>query len=78
MWYEDRAFSGRGDDVFFINLAVTYRIDRNNTSQELKLDIQNLTNNAAKIAPYYNDTTGEVKYLNQLSLLPVLMYTVHF
>jgi len=76
--FEDRAFSGRGDDVFFINMAVSYRIDRYRTSQELKLDIQNLTNHAAKIAPYYNDTTGEVKYLTQLSLLPVLMYTVHF
>ena len=78
IWYEDRAFSGRGDDVFFINLAFTYRIDRKKTSQEIKLDIQNLTNNAANIAPYYNDTTDKVEYLNQLSLLPVLMYTVHF
>src|SRR5690554_2165860 len=76
--FEDRAFSGRGDDVFFINMAVSYRIDRYRTSQELKLDIQNLTNHAAKIAPYYNDTTGEAKYLTPLSLLPVLMYTVHF
>ncbi|HLU90814.1 MAG TPA: TonB-dependent receptor [Cyclobacteriaceae bacterium] len=78
VWDEERAFSGRGDDVFFINLALTYRIDRKRTSQELKLDVQNLTNHSAKIAPYYNDMTGEVEYLNQLSLLPVLMYTVHF
>jgi hypothetical protein len=78
VWYEDRAFSGRGEDVFFINFAVTYRIDRNKTSQELKLDIQNLTNNAANIAPYYNDTTDKVEFLNQLSLLPVLIYTIHF
>lgn len=78
IWYEDRAFSGRGEDVFFINLSLSYRIDRKKASQELKIDIQNLTNHAAKIAPYYNDSTGEIKYLTQLSLLPVLIYTVHF
>jgi len=78
IWHEDRAFSGRGDDVFFINLALAYRIDRSKTSQELKLDIQNLTNNAANIAPYYNETTDKVEQLKQLSLLPVLMYTVNF
>lgn len=76
--YEDRAYSQRGDNIFIANLAVTYRIDRKKTSQELKLDIQNVTNNAAQIAPYYNDNTNEVESFDQLPLLPVLMYTVHF
>lgn len=47
VYQEEAAFSKRGDDVFFINLGVTYRIERKKTSQELKLDIQNLTNHAA-------------------------------
>jgi hypothetical protein len=76
--YEKEAFSARGEDIFFINLSLTYRVDRKKTSQELKMDIQNLTNHKARIAPYYNDSTSEIKYLTQLSLLPVLIYTIHF
>lgn len=78
VWLEDQAFSLEGDDVFLTNLSITYRIDRKKTSQELKLDIQNITNNAARVDQYYNDVTNEVEYLDQLPLLPVLMYTIHF
>lgn len=46
--------------------------------QEPKVDIQNLTNHATRVARYYTDSTGEIKYLTKLSLLDVLIYTVHF
>ena len=78
VWFEDWAFSKKGDDVFIANLGITYRIDRKRTSQELKLDIQNVTNNAARIEQYYNDLTGKVEWQDQLPLLPVLIYTLHF
>ncbi|ELR72722.1 TonB-dependent receptor plug domain protein [Fulvivirga imtechensis AK7] len=78
VWFEDRAFSERGDDVFIANLGITYRIDRKRTSQELKLDIQNVTNSAARIEQYYSDLTGKVEWQDQLPLLPVLIYTLHF
>ncbi|UII32738.1 TonB-dependent receptor [Fulvivirga ulvae] len=78
VWLEDRAYSFEGDDVFLTNLSITYRVDRKRTSQELKLDIQNVTNNAARVEQYYNDVTNKVEYLDQLPLLPVLMYTIHF
>lgn len=78
VFFEDRAFSERGDNVFMINLAISYRIDNRKISQELKLDLQNLTNNAAELGYYYNETTGKVESFDQLSLLPVLFYTVSF
>ncbi|MBL6445441.1 TonB-dependent receptor [Fulvivirga sp. 29W222] len=78
VYLEDKAYSLKGDDVFLTNLSITYRIDRKKTSQELKLDVQNVTNNAARIEQYYNDVTNEVEYMDQLPLLPVLMYTIHF
>lgn len=78
VFYEDRAFSERGDNVFMINLAISYRIDNRKISQELKLDLQNLTNNAAELGYYYNETTGEVESFDQLALLPVLFYTISF
>ena len=47
-------------------------------SQELKLDIQNFTNNAAQLDQWYNSTTDKIEYSTQLPLLPVLLYTIQF
>lgn len=78
VFYEDRAFSERGDNVFILNLAISYRIDNRRISQELKLDLQNMTNNAATLGYYYDENTGKIKSFDQLPLLPVLFYTVSF
>lgn len=75
---EELAFTKQGDDIFTGNLAIAYRINNKRTSQELKLDIQNFTNNDAKLDQWYNSTTDEVEYSTQLPLLPVLMYTIEF
>lgn len=76
--YEELAFTEKGEDIFTGNLAIAYRINNKRTSQELKLDIQNFTNNAAKLDQWYNSTTDEIEYSTQLPLLPVLMYTIQF
>lgn len=76
--YEDRAFSEKGDNVFIANLAATYRVDKRGISHELKLDIQNVTNNAAMVGKYFDSAHGKVKTYDQLPLLPVIVYTVHF
>jgi hypothetical protein len=75
---EELAFSEKGNDIFTGNLAIAYRINNKKTSQELKLDIQNFTNNAAQLDHWYSDTTDEIEYTTQLPLLPVLMYTIQF
>ena len=78
VYLEDQAFSQKGDNVFLANIAVSYRIDNRRIGQELKLDIQNVTNNDAKLGYYYNENTDKVESSNQLPLLPVLSYTIHF
>jgi hypothetical protein len=76
--YENLAFSKRGDNVFIANVAVSYRIDNKKISQELKLDMQNATNNAAHLGYYYNENKDKIEAFDQLPLLPVLMYTIQF
>lgn len=76
--YEDLAFSQKGDNVFIANLSISYRIDNKKISQELKVDIQNATNNKAQIGQYYDNVHNKIKIYDQLSLLPVVIYTVHF
>ena len=75
---EELAFTEKGDDIFTGNLAIAYRINNRRTSQEIKLDIQNFTNNAAQLDEWYNSTTDRLEYATQLPLLPVLMYTMQF
>src|SRR5690606_2677903 len=78
VFQEDKAFTKKGDDIFIANFAVTYRVDSRKISQELKLDIQNATNNNAKLRQFYNGNTDKIEYMDQLPLLPVIMYTIHF
>ncbi len=76
--YENQAFSKKGDNVFIANIAISYRIDNKKISQELKLDMQNATNNSAKLGYFYNENNDKIESFDQLPMLPVLMYTVHF
>lgn len=78
VFYEDRSFELKIDNVFLANIAVSYRIDNKKLSQELKLDIQNVTNNNATLGYYYSNNTGKIESFEQLPLLPVISYTVQF
>lgn len=75
---EAQAFEQKNDDVFSINLGIVYRMDRKRTNHEIKLDVQNVTNNQADIDYYYNSTTQKISTIKQLSTLPVLSYTINF
>jgi hypothetical protein len=75
---EVNAFRDKGDDVFSLNVAMSYRINKSKISHEFKIDIQNVTNNKAIIERYYSDVNKRIEVVNQLSLLPILSYTLNF
>ncbi len=77
VWSDD-TFGAKAEDVFKLDFAVYYRRDKKNTTHEFKIDIQNITNNQAVLNEYWNSSTGEIEHSTQLSLLPVLMYTIDF
>jgi hypothetical protein len=74
----DNPFGAKGDDVFFVNLGVTYRADMKRASHSFKIDIQNLTNNKAVVSEYYNSTTDKIEQGVQLSFIPNIIYTIKF
>ena len=74
----DDAFSEKAEDVFQMNFSVSYRVERKKTSQVIKLDVLNATNNEAKIYPYYSADTQEIRYETQLNILPNLSYIIEF
>ena len=75
---EETPFARRGTDVFVLNFAVSYRINKRNVSHEFKADIQNMLNNQATIDYYFNSTTNKIESIEQLALLPVISYTLNF
>ncbi|MGD1845863.1 MAG: carboxypeptidase regulatory-like domain-containing protein [Salibacteraceae bacterium] len=75
---ENRTLGEKRDDVFILNLGMTYRKDRKKRTTEVKLDFQNLTNNAAVVDDWYNENTGEFMTQPQLAFFPQLSYKVTF
>lgn len=74
----DKPYTEKGDDIFFLNLGVTYRVDMKKTSHSIKIDIQNITNNQATVSEYYSARTNSIVKSTQLSIVPNLIYIVKF
>lgn len=75
---EANAYSQRGDDVIKWDVSLSYSWNKPKLRQEIKLDIQNMTNNQGIVDEYYNSATDEIEYSTQLPMFPVLMYTLEF
>ena len=74
----DKGFSAKGDAVFLWNLGVTYRCNMKRATHSFKIDVQNLTNNQARIREWYSSTTNALEYDTQLSIIPNIIYTIKF
>ena len=74
----DNPWGQKGEDIFIMNLGLTYRCDRARLSHSFKIDIQNLTNNQAVVSEWYNGRTGKVETDTQLSFIPNVIYTIKF
>ena len=74
----DKPWSEKREPVFQMNLGVTYRVESKKISQELKLDIQNVTNAQSVIGQYYDDFSNDIESFYQLEMLPVIYYKIYF
>ncbi len=75
---QDHPYSVKGDDIFKWDLSVGIRRNHKKVTTEWKIDIQNLTNNQAKIYSYYDETTQGLDYGYQWAIFPTLSYRVTF
>lgn len=75
---EENPYGKRGDDIFFLNLAIGTRRNKKNTTREFKIDITNLTNHQGIVNEYYIHATGEIQQSPQLPFLPNIVYTFKF
>lgn len=76
--FDDRPFSEKGSDLFKVDFAITLRRDKNNTTREWKIDIQNITNNQGLVTQYYSNRKQEIVDSYQLPIFPVVSYKIEF
>ncbi|MCB9274779.1 MAG: TonB-dependent receptor [Lewinellaceae bacterium] len=76
--YDALPFSTQGDNIFRLDLSITYRINRPKTTQYLKLEAQNLTMHDALVEQYYNGYSKKTEEIRQLPVIPVVLYGVSF
>lgn len=75
---EDQPYSARSEDMLILNFSIGTRRNKKNTTRELKLDIQNLTNNQTVVNEYYVSGNGRIWESTQLPIFPTISYTFSF
>jgi len=76
--YTDNPFSEKGSDIFKTDFSVALRTNKKSTTREIKVDIQNVTNNQGLVTQYYNTRTNEIEDSYQMPMFPVISYSIDF
>lgn len=71
-------WSEKGDAVHKVDLVLSYRLGKKNVTHEFKADVQNVLNARTAVYRYFDRRTSTIKDVPQLTLLPVLQYTLRF
>jgi hypothetical protein len=74
-----KAYNDKLDNIFLLNLSVSYKFNRPKATHEIFLDLMNLTNSKGRMAEYYDaGKPGKVGYITQFGFFPNLMYRIYF
>lgn len=68
----------KSQDVFMLNVAAAYRIDKKNVTHEFKVEVQNATNNQTALGEFYDDKEQTIAYWYQWEIFPVASYKIYF
>lgn len=78
-WDYERAYESDIEDIYQITLSMNYKIERQSTTHEFFLNLENITNNKGKLTEYYDRNAPDlVGHTTQFGLLPNLMYRLYF
>lgn len=74
-----KAYNNKLDNIFLLNLSVSYKINKPRATHEIFLDIMNLTDNQSRVFEYFDvNKPGKVGYVTQFGMFPNLMYKMYF
>jgi hypothetical protein len=74
-----KAYNKKLDNIFLLNLSVSYKFNMPKATHEIFLDLMNLTDSKGRISEYYDvSKPGKVGYITQFGFFPNLMYRIYF
>ena len=78
-WDYSKAYDKSLDNIYYINLSLSYKFNKPKATHEIFLDLQNLTNYKGRIYEYYDESEpNSIGYYTQMGFFPNLMYRVYF
>ncbi len=78
-WDYKEAYNNKIDNLFQLNLSVSYKYHTAKVTHEIFLDLMNITDNKSRISEYYDSSKeNKIGYLTQFGFFPNLMYRVYF
>lgn len=78
VYNEKDAYGAQFDPYFRADIRIGYKVSGKKVTQELALDIQNITNNQNPFGVQYDPSTQEVETTYQLGLFPMVLYRITF
>jgi hypothetical protein len=77
-WDYTNAYNNTLDQIYQVSFFATYKWNKKRTTHELYINIDNLTNNTARLTEYYSPGAPEkVGYTRQFGFFPNLLYRVY-
>lgn len=78
-WDYKKAYANKIEDAYQIAISISYKFNRQKTSHELFLNLENVTNHKSKISEYYDESKpNKIGYITQSSFFPNLLYRIYF
>lgn len=78
-WDYSKAYNNRLDNIYQLNVSVSYKFNTPNVTHEIFLDLPNVTNHRGRLYEYYDaNKPDKISYVTQMQFLPNLMYRVYF
>ncbi|AEV32699.1 hypothetical protein Oweho_1711 [Owenweeksia hongkongensis DSM 17368] len=78
VYAKDDAYGAQFDPYFRADIRIGYKVSGKKVTQELALDIQNVTNSQNPFGVDYNKSTQEVETTYQLGIFPMVLYRITF
>lgn len=76
--FSESEWSRKLPAVHKVDMVASYRVGRPKVNHEFKVDVQNVLNAQAPVGYFYDERTETIKSFSQLSILPVVQYTLRF
>ena len=78
-WDYKKAYNNKLDNIYQLNLSVSYKFNRPKATHEIFLDLMNLTDHKSRMSEYYDESKpNKIGYLTEFGFFPNLMYKVYF